>query len=64
MPRTTTELRPRLRFPEPSPIAFGPGKADLLALIATTGSITKSAARMGMSYTRVWELVRDTPAHS
>jgi molybdate transport system regulatory protein len=64
MPRPTTELSPRLRFPEPSPIAFGPRKADLLALIATTGSITKSAARMGMAYNRAWVLVRDIPVHS
>ncbi|HEY5229004.1 MAG TPA: LysR family transcriptional regulator [Opitutaceae bacterium] len=59
MPRRSVELRPRLRFPEPSPIAFGPGKADLLALIARTGSITKAAARMKMSYNRAWVLVRD-----
>jgi molybdate transport system regulatory protein len=59
MPRATTQLRPRLRFPESSPIAFGPGKADLLSLIEKTGSITRSAAQMGMSYNRAWTLVRD-----
>jgi molybdate transport system regulatory protein len=58
MPRVH-ELRPRLRFPESSEIAFGPGKADLLRHIGETGSITKSAARMKMSYNRAWTLVRD-----
>jgi molybdate transport system regulatory protein len=53
------ELRPRLRFPESSVIAFGPRKAELLRHIRKTGSITKSAARMAMSYNRAWTLVRD-----
>ena len=55
----THEIRPRLRFPESSTIAFGPGKAELLRHIGETGSITKSAARMDMSYNRAWTLVRD-----
>ena len=38
-------------------IAMGPGKADLLAAIAATGSISASARRMGMSYRRAWLLV-------
>jgi molybdate transport system regulatory protein len=53
------EIRPRIRFPEESPIAFGPGKAELLGHIIETGSIAKAAARMGMSYNRAWGLVRD-----
>jgi molybdate transport system regulatory protein len=59
MPKPANELRPRLRFPGSSAIAFGPGKAVLLRHIGETGSITKSAIRMGMSYNRAWILVRD-----
>ena len=38
--------------------AIGPGKADLLEVIAETGSIAEAARRMGMSYRRAWSLVR------
>jgi molybdate transport system regulatory protein len=48
-------LRLRILF---GPAAMlGPGKADLLDLIAETGSITAAGARMGMSYKRAWGLV-------
>ncbi|MDO5605725.1 MAG: LysR family transcriptional regulator [Paracoccus sp. (in: a-proteobacteria)] len=36
---------------------LGPGKADLLELIAETGSISEAGRRMGMSYKRAWTLV-------
>lgn len=36
---------------------LGPGKAQLLALIAETGSISAAGRRMGMSYKRAWMLV-------
>lgn len=36
----------------------GPGRADLLELIAETGSIAEAARRMGMSYKRAWSLVQ------
>lgn len=36
---------------------LGPGKADLLELIAETGSISAAGRRMGMSYKRAWMLV-------
>lgn len=39
-------------------VALGPGKADLLALIAKTNSIREAARRMGMSYMRAWTLVK------
>ena len=39
-------------------IAFGPGKAELLAAIGAHGSIAKAAASMGMSYMRAWTLVK------
>ncbi|WP_396224353.1 winged helix-turn-helix domain-containing protein [Gemmatimonas sp.] len=35
----------------------GPGRADLLAHIATHGSIAAAGRAMGMSYRRAWELV-------
>ena len=37
--------------------AMGPGKAQLVTLIADTGSISQAARRMGMSYRRAWQLV-------
>jgi molybdate transport system regulatory protein len=38
---------------------LGPGKARLLELIAETGSISRAARAMGMSYRRAWLLVED-----
>lgn len=37
---------------------MGPGRADLMELIAETGSISEAARRMGMSYKRAWGLVQ------
>ena len=37
--------------------AMGPGRARLVALIDTTGSISAAAREMGMSYRRAWQLV-------
>jgi molybdate transport system regulatory protein len=37
--------------------AMGPGRARLIALIDTTGSISAAAREMGMSYRRAWQLV-------
>jgi molybdate transport system regulatory protein len=39
-------------------IVLGPGKADLLELVAETGSLRQAATRLGMSYMRAWSLVR------
>jgi molybdate transport system regulatory protein len=36
---------------------FGPGPAELLQLIAETGSISKAAKTMGMSYKKAWDIV-------
>jgi molybdate transport system regulatory protein len=38
--------------------AFGPGKADLLARIEATGSISEAAKTMEMSYMRAWQIVK------
>ena len=51
-------LHPRFRILCGTAIAFGPGKADLLEAIQQTGSITKAAGRLGMSYMRAWTLIR------
>jgi molybdate transport system regulatory protein len=53
------DLEPRLRFFASVDRGFGPGKAELLRNIASLGSITRSAARMKMSYNRAWILVRE-----
>jgi len=37
---------------------IGPGRADLMELIAETGSISEAAKRMEMSYKRAWGLVQ------
>ena len=37
---------------------IGPGRADLLELIGSTGSISAAGKAMGMSYKRAWGLVQ------
>ena len=37
--------------------AIGPGKAQLIELIDSTGSISAAAREMNMSYRRAWQLV-------
>jgi molybdate transport system regulatory protein len=59
MPHAKFQLQPRLRFPNGAGNAFGPGKAELLRLIGSTGSIRAAADAMAMSYNRAWMLVRD-----
>lgn len=50
---------PRLRFRVllGRSVAIGPGKADLLAAIAETGSISAAGRSMGMSYKKAWYLL-------
>jgi molybdate transport system regulatory protein len=55
---TASKITPRIRILRGKAIALGPGKADLLALIAETGSINSAAKRMKMSYMRAWLLVK------
>ena len=38
---------------------LGPGKAQLLELIAEHGSISSASRAMGMSYRRAWKLVEE-----
>ena len=53
-----SSIRPRLRIVAGKNIAFGPGKADLLEALEKTGSITRAANNLGMSYMRAWTLIR------
>jgi len=48
---------PQIRIMFRKAIAMGPGKADLLRAIETTGSISAAARKLGMSYRRAWLLV-------
>lgn len=47
----------RFRIQLKHAVAIGPGKADVLQLIAETGSLAEAGRRMGMSYQTVWSLV-------
>ncbi len=46
----------KLRIHFGDEIAMGPGKADLLAAIQETGSITAAGRKLGLSYKRAWNL--------
>jgi molybdate transport system regulatory protein len=59
MPEPVT-LRLRLLFGDR--LVFGPGKGELLARIAETGSIAAAGRAMGMSYKRAWALVEEMNA--
>lgn len=48
---------PTLRVLMGQATALGPGKARLLELIEETGSISRAAKELGMSYRRAWLLV-------
>jgi len=54
--------RLRIRIVVGRILAVGPGRADLLAAIAETGSIAAAGRTMGMSYKRAWYLL-DTMNH-
>jgi molybdate transport system regulatory protein len=49
----------RLRLMLGNGRALGPGKADLLEAIASTGSIAAAGRSMRMSYKRAWQLVAE-----
>lgn len=55
-----TRARIRLHFGQ---FAFGPGKADMLAAIASEGSISAAGRHLGMSYKRAWSLVESMNTH-
>jgi molybdate transport system regulatory protein len=53
-------VAPRLRVMSGTEIALGPGRVELLELIARTGSLRKAATRMDISYMRAWQLIKYT----
>ena len=55
-------LRVQLRLVFEGGKTFGPGKADLLTLIQTLGSIAAAGREMRMSYKRAWGLVDEMNA--
>ncbi len=52
-----TKIDLKARLLHGGDIAMGPGKADLLEAIASTGSISGAGRAMKMSYRRAWQLV-------
>jgi len=58
VPKQTTPGLSHLRITLSETFYIGPGRADLMELIAETGSISEAAKRMGMSYKRAWSLVQ------
>lgn len=44
-------------------VAIGPGKANVLECIEQTGSIAEAGRQLGMSYQKVWSLVRAMNQH-
>lgn len=49
--------QPRIRVLIGAATALGPGKVELLAAVAETGSIAAAARALGMSYRRAWVLI-------
>jgi molybdate transport system regulatory protein len=50
-------LKLRIRVTQEGALVLGPGRAELLALIQSTGSIAAAGREMRMSYKRAWTLV-------
>jgi molybdate transport system regulatory protein len=59
---TSPEATLRLRLLFGDRLVLGPGKAELLARIRDTGSISAAGRAMGMSYKRAWSLVEEMNA--
>jgi molybdate transport system regulatory protein len=53
-PKLDITILPRFRVYWGADIVMGPGKAELLEHIASTGSISQAAKLMKMSYNRAW----------
>ena len=58
MAETPKEGLTHLRVTLSETAYIGPGRADLLELIASTGSISAAGKAMNMSYKRAWSLVQ------
>ncbi len=57
--RHAGKLGLRIRVVLAQDLVLGPGRAELLAGIAETGSISASGRRLSMSYKRAWQLVEE-----
>jgi molybdate transport system regulatory protein len=57
-PEDSLSLHLRLQVVGKEKIALGPGKIELMNLLAETGSIGEAARRMNMSYMKAWSLVQ------
>ncbi|HSI14349.1 MAG TPA: hypothetical protein VK961_20030 [Chthoniobacter sp.] len=51
-------LKVRVRIMSGDDIAFGPGKAELLESLLTTGSLNRTATQMKMSYVKALALTK------
>jgi molybdate transport system regulatory protein len=57
-PTPPNTARPRIRVYRGVEIALGPGKVNLLEMIASAGTLAEAARRLGMSYMRAWKLLQ------
>ena len=57
-PPPANTARPRIRVYRGAEIALGPGKVNLLEMIASAGTLAEAARRLGMSYMRAWKLLQ------
>lgn len=53
----------QLRLVSGKDVVIGPGKAELLAAIGRTGSISAASREMGLSYKKAWQLIHTMNAH-
>lgn len=53
-PVSEVRISSRYRVYRGEGVVLGPGKVELLGLIAETGSLSEAARRMDMSYNRAW----------
>lgn len=61
-PQDSLSLHLRLQVVGKKKIALGPGKIELMGLIAKTGSIGEAARRMDMSYMKAWSMIQTLKA--
>jgi molybdate transport repressor ModE-like protein len=54
-----TEVRAKLWLEKDSKFILGVGRAEILRNIRDTGSISKAAKAMGMSYSHAWSEIRE-----
>jgi molybdate transport system regulatory protein len=57
-PPDSLSLHLRLQVFGAEKTALGPGKIELLMLLAETGSIREAAVKMKMSYMKAWSLIQ------